>query len=242
MSNRNLMGRRQFLVVSSTCALATAAIGPKLFAGEVASSPKRLAVGFASFGESPAVGAASRIPSSDSGFLGRGARIVVSGASGASETPHARRMVELLAHYSHNDGGEVRTTPFRAWGCSRVTGCQGNSVGFHVPLDDAQKILFTVGAETGTPEGSEVTRRGALVEKRLESTALPLVLSVPNEDGALKLARGYYVVVPLFEDDSDPRWSGWTLRAVDGRMSLVDGSGSVAPFEHFVLRVDYATV
>ena len=48
------------------------------------------------------------------------------------------------------------------------------------------------------------------------------------------------VVVPMFPGDSDPRWSAWTIRTVEGRFALVDATGEVAPFEHLVLRVDYA--
>ena len=44
MSNRHLIGRRQFVMLSSTCAVAAATVGPKLFARELASQPKRLAV------------------------------------------------------------------------------------------------------------------------------------------------------------------------------------------------------
>lgn len=238
MSNRHLMGRRQFLVLSSTCAVAAATVGPRLFAAERA-VPKRLAVGFAAFEENASVVAASGIPAGDGGFIGRGARVTVSGASGASADPRARRAVELLAHYSYFDGAERRNAPFRAWACSRRTGCQGNAVGFNVPVDEVQKIQLTVGIETGAPEAN-ATRRDAIAGGVTESTVLPLELSLQEEAGAYKLARGFYIVVPMFDGDSDPHWSAWTVRAAGGRFSLVDADGNVAPFEHFVLKVDYA--
>lgn len=238
MSNRHLMGRRQFLVLSSTCAVAAATVGPKLFAGEAA-SPKRLAVGFKAF-EQDAVVAAASIASRDGAFIGRGARITASGASGTSAEPRARRAVELVAHFSYLDGAERKVAPFRAWGCSRVTGCQGSPVGFTVPVDEVQRVVLSVGVERGRPEGT-TSRRDALMDST-ESAALPLVLSLQNEAGTYALARGFYVVVPMFEGDSDPSWSSWTVRAVDGRFALVDGAGNVASFEHFVLRVDYATL
>jgi hypothetical protein len=242
MSNRHLMGRRQFLVVSSTCAVATVAVGPKLFAAEAAAAPpKKLAVGFATFGEQAAVMDAATIAAGDGGFISRGARIAVSGASGAPLQPRARRAVELLTHFSYFDGAERRTAPFRAWGCSRTTGCQGSPVSFTVPVDDVQKITFTVGTESGTPEGPG-SRRQMLFSEPTQSAALPVVLSVQNEEGTLKLARGFYVFVPLFDGDSDPRWSSFELRQLEGRWTLVDHAGAVAPFEHFVLRVDYATL
>lgn len=238
MSNRHLMGRRQFLVLSSTCAVAAATVGPKLFAGEAA-SPKRLAVGFKAF-EQGAVVAAASMASGDGTFIGRGARITASGASGTSAEPRARRAVELVAHFSYLDGAERKVAPFRAWGCSRVTGCQGSPVGFTVPVDEVQRVVLSVGVERGRPEGT-TSRRDALMDST-ESAALPLVLSLQNEAGTYALARGFYVVVPMFEGDSDPSWSSWTVSAVDGRFALVDGDGNVASFEHFVLRVDYATL
>lgn len=235
-SNRHLIGRRQFLIYSSTAAVAAATAGPKLFAEELA-QPRRLAVGFAAFEENAALISAAAIPSGDGAFIGRGARITASGASGASHVPRERRAVELLAHYSYLDGAERRVAPFVAWACSRVTGCQGNGVGFTVPVDEVQKIVFTVGVAART---SMFTKRRA-AGGGSDSTAIPLTLSLQNEDGAVRLARGNYVIVPLFEGDSDPRWSQWTVGVVDGRRTLVDAEGRVAPFEHFVLGVDYAT-
>lgn len=239
MSNRDLMGRRQFLVLSSTCAVAAATVGPKLFAAGEAAAPNRLAVGFKSFDHDAVVSAAS-IPSGDGAFIGRGARLTASGASGTSAEPRSRRAVELVAHFAYFDGAERKVAPFRAWGCSRVTGCQGSPVGFTVPVDEVQKIVLSVGVERGAPEGS-LSRRDALLGAT-ETSALPLVLSLQSEEGAYPLARGFYVVVPMFHGDSDPSWSSWTVRAVDGRFALVDAAGTVASFEHFVLRVDYATL
>ncbi|HEY0372723.1 MAG TPA: hypothetical protein VGD79_12015 [Thermoanaerobaculia bacterium] len=212
-------------------------VGPKLFAGEAA-SPKRLAVGFKAF-EQDAVVAASSIPSVDGTFIGRGARVTASGASGTSAEPHARRAVELVAHFSYFDGAEQKVAPFRAWGCSRVTGCQGSPVGFNVPVDEVQKIVLSVAVERGAPQGT-ASRRDAMLMGSTEAVELPLVLSLQNEAGAYPLARGFYVVVPMFEGDSAPNWSSWTIRAVQGRFALVDADGKVASFEHFVLRVDYA--
>ena len=242
-TNGHKIGRREFLLVSSTCALAAAAVGPKLFGGEVATSPpRRLAVGFASFDETAALSGASGIPAGDGRFIGRGARITVSGASGAPSDPHQRRGVELLTHYSYFEGAERRDAPFRAWACSRKTGCQGNAVSFNVPVDEEQRIRFTVGVESGAAPTSGPTTRRAIVDAApTESQALPVVLSLLSGPDSLKLVRGFYVIVPLFENDGEPRWSDWQLRRVEGRMSLVSANGDVAPFEHFVLRVDYAS-
>lgn len=238
MDTNHLMGRRQFLIASSTCAIATAAVGPKLFAADAA-APNRLAVGFAPIEENPFAAAASRLSAADAQFIRRGARISVSGASGAPADPRARRAVDLLAHYSYADGSERRTAPFRAWACSRTTGCQGSPTRFTFPLEDERKIVFTVETERGKPAAG-VSRRDALIGSGTESTVLPVTLTLGNEAGAVKLARGFYIIVPMFEGESEPRWRAYTLRTADGRLALHDRDGKVAPFEHFVLRVDYA--
>ena len=53
-----------------------------------------------------------------------------------------------------------------------------------------------------------------------EGAALPVTLSLASGDDSLKLVRGFYVVAPLFENDSEPSWSGYGLNKVDGRWAL----------------------
>jgi hypothetical protein len=239
-NNGHQIGRREFLLVSTTCAVAAATVGPKLFGAEAVASPKRLAVGFAAAeGEMTVVDAGS-IPAGDGRFIGRGARVTVSGASGMADAPRSRRGVELLTHFSYFEGSERRDAPFRAWGCSRTTGCQGSAVSFNVPVDDVQAIRFTVGVQSGAVQAGERATRRDAASGPLEKHALPVTLSLQNEPGSLKLVRGYYVIVPLFENDAEPRWSAWKLGLVDGRMALVDSNGAIAPFEHLVVRTDYA--
>jgi hypothetical protein len=240
-TKRHEIGRREFLV-SSTCVLAAAAVGPKLFGAEAAALPKRLAVGFSSFDEQATLIPASGVPAGDGGFIGRGARITASGASGASADPGKRRGVELLTHYSYFDGAEQRLTPFRAWAGSRKTGCQGNSVAFTVPMADEQRLRFSVVVETGSAEVvSTTTRRRVVGRTPTETKELPVSLTLLSEPDSLKLARGHYVIVPLFEQDGEPRWSQFQIRRIDGRLALADSNGHAAPFEHFVLRIDYAS-
>jgi hypothetical protein len=238
---RGLMGRREFLIVSSTVAVATAAVGPKLFAGE-AVAPKRLAVGFAPPDESAKLVAASSIPAGDGAFIRRGARVAISGASGVPSDPRNRRAVDLLVNYSYWDGAERREAPYRAWACNRSSGCQGNPVKFNVPVDEVQKISFSVGVERGDRSaGAPVTRRHvAGAPATINEDALPVTLSILSDPGSLKLVRGFYVIVPLFEGDPEPRWSAYVLDRRDGRWALHDRDGKVAPFEHFVLQIDYA--
>jgi hypothetical protein len=235
---RGLMGRREFLVLSSTVAAATAAVGPKLFAAETV-APKRLAVGYVPSDDGASVVAASSIPAGDGRFIGTGARVTVSGASGAATDPRHRRAVDLLVNYSYWDGATRKEAPFRAWACSGsgTTACQGSPVKFTVPVDEVQKISFSVGVERaghalrpGRDEGPA----------ELGDGTLPVTLSMLSDPASIKLVRGFYVIVPLFDGDAEPRWSAYTLQQREGRWALHDRDGNVAPFEHFVLRVDYA--
>lgn len=236
------IGRREFLVLSSTCAAATAAFGPKLFAAESQAVAKRLAVGFTDAEEGAAFVPAAQIPSGDGGFISRGARIAVSGASGVPAAPDARRTVELRTHFPYFEGADRREAMYLAWGSNRRTGSQGAPVSFVAPVDVEQKVLLSVAVESGAVGGTPTRRRAVGGAGTASSSMLPLTLALTSEAETLKLVRGYYAVVPLFENDREPRWSDYTLARKDARWALVDRNGEVAPFEHFVLRIDYATV
>jgi hypothetical protein len=202
--------------------------------------PKRLAVGFARIDEDNFLTSASDAPPSDGRFITRGARISVSGASGAPQDPSHRRTVELLTMFSYFDGAELREAPFRAWGCSRTTGCQGNTVRFNVPVDLEQRVRFNVGVESGAT-GSATTRRRAIGGgSGADAKTLPVTLSLRDEKDAFRLTRGIFVIVPLFENDAEPQWSLWRIGRAGGRLAMVDRDGTPAPFEHFVLHVDLA--
>jgi hypothetical protein len=233
----NRLDRRQFLIASSACALVTATVGPNVFAAAGA-APRRLAVGFAPINDTATVISAGAIPAGDGAFISRGARILVSGVSGMSAEPVERRAVELHAHYDYFDGSERKVAPFVAWGCSRATGAQGSPVSFTMPVDETQRVAFSVETERGIPR-SMASRRDVLSGETPESVVLPMALTLKSGDG-LKLARGYYVIVPLFDADTEPRWSNFRLQTSDGRWRLDQGD-EAAPFEHFVLRIDYAS-
>lgn len=241
MTNKaHQIGRRQFLIASSTCAVAAVTVGPKLFASAAAGPVARLAIGFSPAGETADVFAAAAVPAADGGFISRGARVTVSGSSGAG-APAERRVVDLLAHFSVWDGARQSVLPFRAWASSRATGTQGGAGSFNMPVDEQQKLVFSIESERGNPSGKAASRRDSLAGAAVtESRSHPVVLSLQNEPGALKLARGSYVVVPLFDGDSDPDWSSFQLRSHNGRLALHGRDGAVVAFDHFVLSVDYA--
>lgn len=240
MSNRHLIGRRQFLAVSSAGAVMAAVVGPKIFASEAtALSTRRLAVGYASFDEHAPVVDGARVPAADGGFIGRGARVIVAGVHVVTSDPRARRAVGLTAHYAYMDGAERKSTPFTAWAASRATGGTASPAGFMIPVDEVQKLSFDVETESGAPRG-KASRRDALILEPTITAELPLTLTLQDEPGAFKLARGFYVIVPMFEGDSAPNWSAYRIRQIDNRSVLVDRDGTAASFEHLVLQIDYA--
>lgn len=237
------MDRRRFLQTSGA-ALATAAVVPAMLANELSMHPKRLSVGFAPIDGDGRVVPASSIPSGDGAFIRTGARITILGTSGSA--PAQRRTVELVAHYGiNNDDGTRTYTPFRAWGCSRgVTGCPNKAYSFNVPVDEEQRVLFSVMAEDLPVRGEGLLARYATTDAAPAAppVALPIALSLQSDPGSIKLARGYYFLAPLFEGDSEPAWSSCELQTEGPRVSLVERGlfeSRAAQFEHFVLRVDY---
>ena len=239
MSNRHLIGRRQFLAVTSAGAVVAAVAGPRLFASDAVSSPRRLAVGYASFDANAPVVDGIRVPAADGGFIGRGARVIMAGANVVSRDPRARRTVGLTAQYAYMAGAERKTTPFTAWAASRATGATASPAAFTIPVDEVQTLSFAVEIESGAPRG-KASRRDALILEPTLTTELPLTLSLQNVPGSVKLAQGFYVIVPMFEGDSGPNWSAYRMGQIDGRWALVDRDGDIASFEHFVLKIDYA--
>lgn len=126
---------------------------------------------------------------------------------------NAKRSGELLAQFPWFHGSEKRLAPFRVWARG------GNGVRFDMPVDVEQKLLFSLVAEGAT---------------------LPVALSLQSDRSALKLVRGVYALVPLFDRDAAPRWPGYELRDDAGRITMQDRrTGQPAAFEHFLLRVDY---
>lgn len=231
--NQEGMGRREFLVVSSV-ALASAAVAPKLMAGTSAEGPvARVALGYAPIDDARTMVAAADVTSSDGAFISRGARITVFAAN--APAARGRRAVELLFNYSVFDGATRADVPFRAW-------AQGKTTSFTVPVDEQQKISLVVHAADARQSSSVSRRRVASMSaNQPRERAMPVELTLLSNPGALKLARGYYAIAPLVDSDSEPNWSGYrVVRTPAGAVSLVDASGAAAPFEHVLIRVDYA--
>lgn len=231
------IGRRDFLKVSSA-AVATATFAPRLLADEAA--PRRLVLGFARLEEPLRIADATTLGSGDGAFITRGARVSLSGLAGVREGAVARS-VELLVHYSYLDGAERREAPFVAWACDPATGSQGNAVSFNVPVDESQRISLSVRTQRSVPKSGVAKSRRRAVGGPGEplNESHPVALSLLSEEGT-KLQRGYYVIVPLFDGDSEPHWSSYGVAMVDGRRALVADLDTPAAFEHFVIKIDYA--
>lgn len=236
-----VFGRRQFLLSTSASLIATTVLGPRIFAAEATAPVRRLAVGFAHAAEVQHLVDAESIPAGDGVFIRAGARIAVSGSSGTAAAAE-RRVVQLITNFPYFDGAELKSAPFHTWSASRVTGRQGSPLRFVAPMELTQKLAFDVvlDGEKGTP--GAITRRRAAVSPGTPkaATSLPFVLSVQNDPGAIRLLRGFYVVVPLFDSESAPNWSRYRLFRRDGRWTMIDESGHAAAFEHLVLHVNYA--
>ncbi|MDQ3280929.1 MAG: twin-arginine translocation signal domain-containing protein [Acidobacteriota bacterium] len=241
MSEQKGMGRRQFLVLSSI-AVASAAVAPKLFADEAvaAENAGRVAVGFAPMDEKGALRSASDIMSGDGAFISRGARLTVFGAYGASENSEARRVVDLSLNYASFDGEKAQALPFHAWGASRASGTEASPTSFTVPVDADQQLSFIVRTQTGRPPGTLASRR-SLLDTEAREAEMPVALTTLSAQGQLKIARGYYVLVPLAGTENEPRWSEYRMGRVGNRITVVGDEGNVAPFEHLLVRVDYAS-
>lgn len=233
------MGRREFLTTSA-CALATAAVGPEVLAG-LAWQPRLVVAGFAPLEIESAgtevfernVVAAERNGVADTAFLRHGASVSMHGVSGGD--PRARRALDFLVHYAYSDNGETRFAPFHAWARS------GSPVRFTVPVDEQQRIRFSVTAPMPVPEAAQPASRRVLARRPRTSTTAPTALPVElSLGGNISLRRGFFIIVPVYDGQSAPDWSAYSLRRHDGRWTLHERGNTPAAFEHFVVRVDYA--
>lgn len=229
------MGRREFLTASASV-LAAAVVGPELLAGGQA-LPRSIATAFAPFAVDSAspgdvelwLTPAERIGAADRAFLRNGASVSMYGVSGGEA--QSRGSLAFDAHYTVSEGGVRRELPFHAWAGG------GGPVRFNVPLDDEGRIRFSVTARTAVSQPSRRSRAVSRGNTDSAPSALAVELSL---DGPIRLQRGFYVIAPLVEDQSAPGWWEYAVRKVNGRWGVYSIVGTPAPFEHFVVRVDYA--
>jgi hypothetical protein len=232
------LGRREFLTTSA-CALAAVAAGPELFAGLVW-QPRLIVAGFAPLEIESAgterfernVIAADRIGAADPAFGRHGVSVSMNGLSGGD--PRARRAMEFLAHYTYTEAGQSRVVPFRVWAGA------GSPVRFTVPVDEQQRLTFSVTAPMPATEPAAPATRRAFA-RRAQSEAVPTALPVElSLGGGVSLRRGFYVIVPVYDGQSSPDWSSYSLRRAGARWTLHRLDGQPVSFEHFVVRIDHA--
>ena len=258
------IGRREFLVLTSSTAIAAMAFGQDLVPsfGKSSTSGRSFAIGFA---ERDAldraagdrfvsnVGGAESIAGSDGAFVRKGVRFFVQacnvrkgGGTGA---------VELLALYSIRTGATVEKIPFGVFSYSKTKGAisASNAVKFTVPLDDDYRVRLLLNvkpddaAATSNATAGDVSRRGLLTTAQgtaLESGAEPqaIDLSIKAGNDVTKLRRGYFIIAPLAPGQAAPQWDRLQLRNDKG-LALFDGSGfdvKRADFDYVILSVDYA--
>lgn len=241
------IGRREFIQVSSAVAAGAVLLGPEVLASELATAPKRLAVGFVNYILDKSqlnaldVVSANEIIGTDGGFISRGARVSVVSTGWASADPRTRRAVELNANFEYFDGAERRTAPFHAWTYDRTTGDAGNPISFFVPVDEQQQIRMSLGTEISAPPATGKRRAaGGAPASSASKALLPFTLSLKGDPDSYRLVRGYFILVPLAEGQSEPSWSSYKLWYRKGHWSLHEGSDlHAAEIEHLVVRVSY---
>jgi hypothetical protein len=232
------LARREFLRISGTAVIATAAtslLSPKsLFAATAAGAgfDPLLAVGYAPSapgeGEYAALASADRILAPDPGFISRGARVTILGSSRAPARKNAPGSLFIDALFPA--ANENRR--FRVWsmnGRADNDSISGN-LSFRIPVLSTTGISFI--ARYRRPSNSAPADAPGLPPVEDDST--PFTFSLGNVAGP-NLQRGVYVVA--LREPSDASGASWErLRLVHGANGLAVAD---AAFSYVILQVDY---
>ena len=200
--SRFQIGRRDFLVLSSTAALGVAASG---FGSELVRSfgaPRPFSVGF--------IDGSHRLVSAERlhhDFRGDVARIEVSGFWSGDNIP---RSTAIAAYF--RDGGDV---PFLAWGHVHRANARAPRSSFRVPVRDGALAL---GFESRDP--LTIEKADALIAAANDREAAARC--------ALKARRGTYVVA----FDAKPNWSALQLGTGDKPLGNVSFDYLVFKVDH----------
>lgn len=260
------MGRREFILLTSTTALAAAAFGKDLLPQTAtASAPAReFSLGYvepaaslkgSGRGLTPNVTSVASVSSGDGSFIDHGAKVSVRGYNVMPKSPNGRVQMQLIVQYL--ESGSRRVDPFIAWRYSRSAG-PASPVSFLVPVDqdqnlhllfnsDSEASLARKAAEAGQP-GTGVSRRDLLTNASaaasLEAGNDPgaITLSLMSGNSNPKLRRGYYIISPVGDGVSEPDWSRYELRTTDDGMKLFETNNfeaGPAQLEYLILYIDY---
>lgn len=258
------IGRREFLVLTSSTALAAMAFGQDLVPsfGRTSAASRGFSVGYAEPDALERAGdrfsanlvAAESVTSADGSFLRKGARFFVRTCNIGSAAGSGA--VELQALYSVRTGAAVEKIPYGVFSYSKKKGAisASSAVKFTIPVDDDYRVRLLLNVK---PENDEATAASsAAVSRRnllstaqsnaLEAGAEPQAIDFTlNSDGGFtKLRRGFFVIAPLLAGQDAPRWERMQIRNDDKRTpTLFDGSGfdvHRADFDYVIFSVDYA--
>lgn len=260
------MGRREFIVLTSTTALAAAAFGKDLLPQPAASTaaPREFSLGYvepnASLkgtgrGLTPNVASAASVSSADGNFISHGAKVSVRGYNVMPKSPNGRVQMQLIAEFLEN--GTRRSDPFIAWRYSRNAG-GASPVSFLVPVDQDQSLhlLFTSDNEASLARKTAQSPSGVSRRDLLNGASAAASLEAGNDPGAVtltllsgksdpKLRRGYYILSPVGDGVSEPDWTRYELRTTDNGVKLFESNNfdaGPAELEYLVLYIDYFQV
>ncbi len=260
------MGRREFILLTSTTALAAAAFGKDLLPQPATASAtaREFSLGYVApsaslagtgRGLTPNVLSVDSVGSGDGNFIENGAKVSVRGYNVMPQSPAGRVQMQLIVQYL--EGGSTRLDPFIAWRYSRSAG-PASPVSFLVPVDQDQNLhlLFTSDNEASLARktaqagqaGNNVSRRdvltGASAAASLEAGSDPGAINLTLMSGKSdpKLRRGYYIISPVGDGVSEPDWSRYELRTTDDGMKLFETNNfqaGPAQLEYLILYIDY---
>jgi hypothetical protein len=254
------IGRREFLVMTSSTAIAAAALGQvRLPWSSTGFSSRNFSVGYVDLDTvaqagrtrpSPNVMSIDRVTSGDGMFIETGVRISVRGYNVMPHSPLGRSDMQLITNYAGRAGNAKTAYPFTAWSYTRGSGA-GNLISYNVPVDDGQELSLLFITNVSNPDGAKTgfTRRDVLsaaggdaLEQATDPNALKLTILSGN--GSAKLRRGFYVIAPIGGAVTEPDWTRFQVRKSDNGYKLYDLSGfddNPANFEYLILMLDYAS-
>jgi hypothetical protein len=224
--------RRQFLKVASVAAVGVAFSERRLFAATSSGIVPLLGVGYAASlpqdGFTVPMADASAILSPDPGFISRGARVTVVGASRAKQYANTAGGIGVDAYFPITGRETARFPRFAFW--SAANDALTGQVSFRMPALATTGLAFVV--RRMRPAAGDGTSNTV---PALETETSPLTLSLGNADGP-KLARGVYALAFREENgDSAPNWNRTLLTRQSGQYSL----SGVTGVTYVLLRVDY---
>lgn len=255
------MGRREFIVLTSTTALAAAAFGKDLLPQPAASAAAReFSLGYVEptasvkggRGLTPNVMSVADVSSGDGNFLSNGVKVSVRGYNVMPKSATGRVEMQLIVQYL--ESGTRRTNSFVAWRYSRKSG-GASPISFLVPVDQDQNLHLLFNSDSDMSLARKASQKpdgfsrrdvltGASAAASMEAGSDPgaITLTLMSGKSDPKLRRGYYIISPVGDGVSEPDWSHYELRSTDNGMKLFEANNfdaGPAQLEYLILNIDY---